>query len=127
MKLHKHTNGSIWAFEPDGSQDHLITPDMQAVTDAEADAIRNPIPTTPVIPQTVSRFQARAALHLSGHLSQVETIIASPQTDMLTKLAWQDAQEFRRDSPTLLTLATALGLTDVALDALFVQAATITA
>lgn len=28
MKHYKKTNGSVWAFELDGSQDHLITADM---------------------------------------------------------------------------------------------------
>ncbi len=75
----------------------------------------------------VSRFQARAALHLAGLLEQVETLMQSPDTDMLARLAWQDAQEFRRLSPTVLTLASALGLTDAQLDELFTVAAGISA
>jgi hypothetical protein len=80
-----------------------------------------------IIPQTVSRFQARAALHLSGLLESVETLMQSPETDMLARLAWQDAQEFKRQSPTVLAMASALGLTDAQIDELFIAAAGIEA
>lgn len=75
----------------------------------------------------VSRFQARAALHLAGLLEAVETLMQSPDTPALARLAWQDAQEFRRTSPTVQTLASALGLTDAQLDELFAVAAGIEA
>jgi hypothetical protein len=82
---------------------------------------------TALVPQTVSSFQARAALHLAGLLEQVETLMQSSETDMLAKLAWQDAQEFKRQSPTVLAMAQALDLTDAQIDALFVTAAGIEA
>jgi hypothetical protein len=87
---------------------------------------RPPAPPTP-IPQTVSRFQARAALYQAGLLDQVETLMSDPATDMIAKLAWADAQEFKRESPTIKALAAELGLTDTQLDDLFRQAATIDA
>lgn len=73
----------------------------------------------------VSRFQARAALLSAGLLDQVETAVATG--DRITQLAWSDAQEFRRLSPTISILSTAMGLTDEQLDALFRDAATIEA
>lgn len=79
------------------------------------------------VPQVVTRFQARAALHLAGLLTTVESLMTDPQTDMLARLAWQDAQEFRRQSPTMLFMAATLGLTDAQLDALFTTAAGIEA
>ena len=79
------------------------------------------------VPQVVTRFQARAALHLAGLLTTVESLMTDPQTDMLARLAWQDAQEFRRQSPTVLSMAATLGLTDEQLDALFTTAAGIEA
>jgi hypothetical protein len=45
MKHYKKQDGSIWAFESDGSQDHLIEQDMMLLTQAELEAIRNPAPT----------------------------------------------------------------------------------
>lgn len=96
----------------------------------EADADGFPVavdPPPPGPPQVVSRFQARAALHLAGLLTAVEALMADPTTDMLARLAWTDAQEFRRTSPTLLAMASALSLTDEQLDQLFVTAAGIEA
>jgi len=76
----------------------------------------------PDVPQAVSRFQARAALHLAGLLPQVEALMASDVTDALAKLAWQDALLFERHSPTVAAMAAVLGLDETALDALFRQA-----
>lgn len=64
-----------------------------------------------------SRFQARAALMQAGLLDQAEAIIA--QADALTQLAWAEAVEFRRNSPTINAMGAALGMTDAQLDALF--------
>lgn len=75
------------------------------------------------VPQSVTRFQAIAALHLAGHLPTVEAIMAAPETPILTKLAWNNALNFERNSATLATLAGVLGLTDADLDALFTTAA----
>ena len=86
-----------------------------------------PAPQPVPIPQTVTRFQAFAALHLAGHLPAVEAIMAEPETPMLAKLAWDNALSFERNSPTLASLAAMLGMTDADLDALFTTAATIEA
>ena len=53
--------------------------------------------------------------------------MAAPGTPALAKLAWQDAQEFRRTSPTVLAMAGALGMSDAQLDDLFTTAAGIDA
>lgn len=79
----------------------------------------------PPVPQSVSRFQARAAMHVAGLLDQVEAAIA--QADTLAQMAWTDAVEFRRDSPTIAALAAQIGLTDAEIDALFRAAAEIEA
>ena len=75
----------------------------------------------------VSRFQAKAALLQAGLLDAVEGLMNDPQTDPIARLAWQDAIEFRRHSPALTGVATALGWTDEQLDALFVAASQIEA
>lgn len=82
-------------------------------------------PEIPVIPDSVSRFQARAALLQAGLLAQAEAAVA--QSGPLALLAWQDAQEFRRNSPTINSLASAIGLTPEQIDALFIAAAQIEA
>lgn len=79
----------------------------------------------PYVPQVVSRFQAKAALLQAGLLSRVEAFINDPATDPLAKLAWGEAIEFYRQSPTILSMAAALSLTPQQLDELFTQAASI--
>lgn len=81
----------------------------------------------PVVPETVSRFQARAALYLQGLYGAVEAVMNDPDTDMVTRLAWADAQEFERNSPTVAAIAGLLGLSDEQVDALFVLASGIRA
>jgi len=40
MKHYLSPTNEIWAYELDGSQDHLIPNDFTAITDAQADIIR---------------------------------------------------------------------------------------
>lgn len=89
------------------------------------DAVVPPPPPVIVIPQAVTPFQAKAALELAGLLTSVEAAIAlAPK---LAQLAWENATEFRRNSPTVLMLAQQLELTDEQLDSLFLTASGITA
>ena len=40
MKTYKDTNNNLWAYEEDGSQDHLIPADFILITEEEANIIR---------------------------------------------------------------------------------------
>jgi hypothetical protein len=73
----------------------------------------------------VSRMQARIALLQAGLLDDVEAAVAAGPRAM--QIAWADASEFHRTSPTITALASALSLTDEAVDGLFAAATTITA
>lgn len=73
----------------------------------------------------VSRFQAKAALHLAGLLDTVES--AMTNADQVARIAWQDALLFRRQSPTVLAIAESLDLTSAQLDQLFIVASGIEA
>lgn len=75
----------------------------------------------------VSKFQGKAALLQAGLLTDVEALVADPQTDPLVVLAWNDVTEFRRLSPMIAGIASALGWTDEQLDTLFEAAALISA
>lgn len=79
----------------------------------------------PEVPQVVSRFQARAALHIHGVLADVEAMIQA--ADPLAQMAWAYAQEFRRDSPTIAAIVAALGWEASFVDTLFITAGGITA
>ena len=95
------------------------------ITEEEAESLRaaklenNPIQ----IPQEVTRFQARAALYQSGLFEAVEAEIAKPETDIMLKLAWQDALTFKRNSSFVTGMAAILELSEEQLDQLFVLAA----
>ena len=77
------------------------------------------------VPETVSRFQARAALLQIGKLADAEAVVA--QADAITQLAWSEAIEWKRSSPALNGLAEAIGLTQPEIDDLFRAAAEIEA
>lgn len=76
------------------------------------------------LPQEISRLQGLIVLERNGLLAQCETLVA--QSDLETKLAWANCSSFNRQSPMLLAVAGALGLTDAQLDQLFVDGAQIT-
>lgn len=87
-----------------------------------------PPPPAPVVPQSVTRRQARQALLLAGLLDSVDPAIAAIPDATARKLAeieWQDSLEFERNRPLLISLATALGLDGAALDQLFITAKTL--
>lgn len=84
------------------------------------------------IPAVVSRFQGREAMHRTAHgdgtlFDAAETVLAHPDTPAMYRRAWDDLQEFHRDSEMLYAIATALGLDSDDLDALFILAGTIKA
>ena len=64
-----------------------------------------------------SRFQAMAALMDAGLLSSVNTALAA--AGPLAQLAWAEATEFRRASPTIAAIAAGLDLTPEQVDDLF--------
>lgn len=55
MKTFQKLDGSLWAFEKDGSQDHLIAEDMIALTKYELDAIQNLKPTAKELQEATNR------------------------------------------------------------------------
>ena len=116
-------------FHEDGSRSVIVDGqqkriEMADLTDAErVEALEaSPPSTAPVVPAVVTRFQARSALHLAGMLQTVEALMNDPQTDALARIAWQDALEFRRGSPTVAAMAMALGLSSAQIDQLFITA-----
>lgn len=81
---------------------------------------------TVIVPASVTRFQARAAMMLAGLLDQVEAAVAASDDPMI-RLAWAETVEFPRTSPTIAALAAALGLNDQDVDQLFITASQISA
>lgn len=91
----------------------------------EAMAITTPPEPTDPIPLSVTRFQARAALQLAGLLDDAEAAIA--QAHPLSRIAWEHANVYRRDSPTVISIGQQLGLSEADMGELFKTAASITA
>lgn len=125
MLHYKNPQGQVFAYDTLEDRQKFGAPDLVPLTDAELAELTAPPP--PAVPQTVTRFQALAALHLANKLTAVQAIMAAPETDMLAKLAWENALSFERNSPTLASLAPMVGMTSADLDALFTAAAQIEA
>ena len=87
--------------------------------------IENGVLVVKPVPRVVSAFQAKAALMDAGRLADVETAMAG--AGPLAILAWAEATEFHRDSPTISAISAGLGLDQDAVDALFEAAAIIRA
>ena len=85
------------------------------------------IPLPPPIPTTVTRFQALATLSAAGHLPAIRAYIATLDENNIQRLAWENAADWERTSPTLNALAVMLGLTESQVDDLFIAAAGISA
>lgn len=75
----------------------------------------------------VTPFQAKAALLDADLLDDIEAMMADPLADRTVVLAWNNVPEFRRLSPMVAGIASALGWSDEQLDDLFLAAAQIVA
>lgn len=123
MKYYKKEDGSIWAFEIDGSQDSLITTEFTSMTEAEVTTYLTP---KVVIPSAITLVQLRLSLLSSGNLQKVKDAIAA-MTGTDGDYAREDF-DYRnlitRDSTLVTTISTILNLDNTKLDALFVDAST---
>lgn len=77
------------------------------------------------VPDQVTAYQAKAALHLAGHYASVQAIMADPDTDPLAVIAWENASNFGRVSPFIASIGPVLGLSESDIDQLFQDAAAI--
>lgn len=93
--------------------------DAQAVANWVADYV--PPPARVPVPQVLTARQAKLVLHAAGLLDDVDAAVAA--ADKATQIEWEYATEIRRDWPTLVAMADALGMTDAQLDDLFVAGA----
>jgi len=80
------------------------------------------VPPPPPIPATVTRFQALATLAAGGYLDTVHAYIDTLPRSNITRLAFENATDWERTSPTVNALAQMLGLTDAQVDELFIAA-----
>lgn len=125
MSYFKSPDDKLHDIDPDFA--FMLPVGSVPISDQEAQEIIDAMQSVSNVPPAVTRFQARAALHLAGLLDQVELLMSQESTPALAKLAWTDAQEFKRASPTVATMSAALGLSEEEVDQLFIVAAGIDA
>jgi hypothetical protein len=124
-------DGSIYSYDIDDSVEWPMPEEfviarydqLDDVRKAEADAYT--VKKASAVPESVTPFQAKAALLQTGLLENVNAALAGASP--LARLAWAEATEFKRNSPTVVMLAGVLGLSDASLDELFRNASRITA
>src|SRR5690554_2012312 len=129
MKYYKHTEtGEVYAYETEDEREQWGAPDLVEMNEAEVEAHLNPPLPPPAVPEQVSRAQGKAALITAGLWLDVLTYVESitdPTEKALAEVALNDTAHWRRDSPTMQTIATALGITSEQMDVLFLQASEI--
>ena len=82
-----------------------------------------PAPPPVQVPQVITIRQAKLVLLAAGLLDDVDAAVAA--ADRVTQIEWEYATEVKRDWPTLVTLAAAMGISSTSLDGLFIEAATL--
>lgn len=126
MKTYKYTDESssaVQVFDEDG----ISRMSMLASALPEGASVEPYVAPPPPIPQSVTRFQALAILAAGGYLDTVRTYIATLDQNNVQRLAWENAADWERSSPTLNALAAMLGLSDAQVDDLFVAASQVSA
>jgi len=133
--------GQFWQFDDDvivlgddGAREFWAAHGERLNAPASLVPAEMPPPAEPeqFVPQVVSRFQGREAMHQTPYgdgtlFDAADAIIADPQTPAMYRRAWDDLQEFRRDSEMLAAVAVMLDLSQTQIDALFILAASIKA
>ena len=65
MKYYKDTNNNVYAYELDGSQDAFIPTTLIAITESEADLIRNP-------PLTSIQIKSNADFVIKAQIAELD-------------------------------------------------------
>jgi len=126
MRTYRYTDASnevVFIIEEDGTCIYSAV----ASEVPEGATIEPYVPPPPAVPVSVTRFQALAVLAAGGYLPAIRAHIAALDEDNVQRLAWENAADWERTSPTLNALATMLGLDTTQVDDLFIAASNISA
>ncbi|MBT0887560.1 MULTISPECIES: hypothetical protein [Acinetobacter] len=136
MKYFKCEN-EVYAFELDGSQDHLITEEHVAMTDEDVDRHINPHKYSSdeekrtfylASLRPLTRRQFKLTLLENGLLDQIENSISAiedDQTRARIQIEYTEATEFHRTSDSVAYMCQLLGLTDEQVDQIWEHALTL--
>ena len=84
-----------------------------------------PVEVQAIVPESVSRFQGMAQLHVEGVLPMVEAYFEQPERSEIEVLAWKTVSSFERSSPLVQRLIEVLGWTKEKADQVFIDAGNI--
>lgn len=85
MKHYKNANNEIFAFEPDGSQDHLIGADLTPVNDAELAMLRAPTAAEIAAAENAAALAELAAIDLASIRAMREYIASKADAPKILK------------------------------------------
>ena len=94
------------------------------ISDTTKDYTMTYIEEKEAVPTVITMRQARLALLGANLLTTVDDAIATG-TDEALKIEWEYATECRRDWQSLIVMATALGVTELQLDEMFILGSTL--
>lgn len=137
MKHYKDNNGTVFAFELDGSQDDYITEDMTLMSEDEVDRHIHPekylteqqkyeLYLATLTPLT--RRQFKLALLENNLLETIETAINSIEDTALRtriQIEYAEASEFRRTSESIAYMCQLLGLNEQQINSMWEHATTL--
>jgi hypothetical protein len=116
-------NTVVAVFDEDG----ISRMSMLASVLPEGAVVEPYVPPPTPIPATVTRFQALATLAAGGWLDTVHVYIDALPRNNVQRLAFENATDWERISPTVNAIAAMLGLSDAQVDDLFIAASQVSA
>ena len=75
-----------------------------------------------LVPESVTRYQAKQALIDSGDFGAVESLVLDAGTPTEIRVGWTDAETWRRSAPFIETMRVSLGWSEQKIDDLFISA-----
>lgn len=124
MLYFKDSIGNVFLFDQAPTVEQGVE-QLTQITEEEANVLLS-TPTPIPVPGFLTKKQAKQALILAGLFANVQAAIDSIPNEtqrLMVQVSWDDSATFERNDPTLLMLASALGLTDEALNQLFITGA----
>lgn len=120
MQNYKDLNNKIHAIDADKFE-YLLPQGCVKITQAEADILQQApaltVEQSRALLRPLSPAQVRLVLDQFGLLTQVESAVALGNKKL--KVEWEFRTEFARNNAVLMSMASALGITDAQLDQMF--------